>query len=529
MKVLIVDDDIFSIKGLEKGVAWKEDGITQVFQALSAVSARKILVEEEIDIMVCDIEMPNENGIELLQWIREQHLSIIVVFYSCHADFIYAQNAVKLQVLDYVLKPAPYSEIDIVLKKAVEERKKQLATRKEKKFTGKKALALHEKFMRAILDGTIPDNQKDIEKMAGVLGIEIQFGARFYPILHDIKQWNEILETWNKIDVEFSIKNIGREIFAIEGMKEPIIFPVFEKCYLTIIEGYKMEVEQSDICMKCRRFNQGIKRLTGYGINSYVGKQCGIELLQREVQALLDFSRAEGSIEDAVMVCDSRPDKTRENYTVLVDACYQEMLKNDKIRLYDNVLELFSRMDAAHDYSYNQMLEICRQYERVALAALDIKNIDRGLLINDKDYKDKERKASWGPEALRAFIDYTNEIVLDVLNRAGNERNVIAEVKAYIDQHVNEEISREELARMVFLNEDYLSRLFRKREGISITQYITERKIERAKSLLEIPEVSITMAAEGIGISNFPYFSKMFKRETGVSPSDYKKRKQRRE
>lgn len=529
MRALVVDDDIFSIKGLEKGVAWEKDGITQVSQALSAVAARKILMEETIDIMICDIEMPNESGIELLQWVRERNISIIVIFYSCHADFIYAQNAVKLQVFDYVLKPAPYSEIDRILKKAVDEREKQLAIRHEKKFTGKKELALYEKFMRAVLDGTIPSDQKAIEKMAGILGIEIRYGTKFCPILHDVKHWNEILRTWNKIDVEFSIKNIGREVLAFDRMKEPVIFPVFEKYYLTVLEGYGTEAEQNDICMKCRRFNQGFKKLIGYGINSYVGKWCEIEQFQKEVQNLLEFSRAENSIENVVMAYGIRINQKREDYSALIDNCYQLLLKNDRLHLYESVSALFNRLDKGHDYSYYQMVEISRQYERAALAVLDIKNIDRGILINDNEYKDKERKASWGPESLRIFIDHTNEIVLEALNKAGNERNVIAEVKSYIDQHVNEEISREELAGMVFLNEDYLSRLFRKREGISMTQYITERKIEKAKALLDVPEISITMAAEGIGISNFPYFSKMFKRETGLTPSDYKKRREKNE
>ena len=88
-------------------------------------------------------------------------------------------------------------------------------------------------------------------------------------------------------------------------------------------------------------------------------------------------------------------------------------------------------------------------------------------------------------------------------------------------------ITREELAEVVFLNEDYMSRLFRKQEGISLTQYMTDRKIEKAKELLEVPDITVTMAAEEIGITNFHYFSKIFKREVGISPSEYKRRCQK--
>ena len=117
MKLLVTDDEVISVKGLMAGVNWKSCGIDEVFCAYSAADARRICEEQEIAILLCDIEMPGENGIELIRWIREQKPHIECLLLTCHTDFQYAQEALKLGCNDYLVKPVPYVEIEKSIQK----------------------------------------------------------------------------------------------------------------------------------------------------------------------------------------------------------------------------------------------------------------------------------------------------------------------------------------------------------------------------------------------------------------------------
>ncbi len=112
MNLLIVDDEVITIKGMMNGIDWKACGIDgKIWTAYSAESALKILNTQEIHLMLCDIEMSGDNGIDLLRSIRGINKEIACIFLTCHANFEYAQDAISLGCSDYILKPAPYEVI----------------------------------------------------------------------------------------------------------------------------------------------------------------------------------------------------------------------------------------------------------------------------------------------------------------------------------------------------------------------------------------------------------------------------------
>ena len=118
MNLLIVDDEVITIKGMMNGIDWKACGIDgKIWTAYSAESALKILNTQEIHLMLCDIEMSGDNGIDLLRSIRGINKEIACIFLTCHANFEYAQDAISLGCSDYILKPAPYEVIAERVKK----------------------------------------------------------------------------------------------------------------------------------------------------------------------------------------------------------------------------------------------------------------------------------------------------------------------------------------------------------------------------------------------------------------------------
>ena len=120
INVLIVDDQINVVSGVMFGVHWDRLGISQIYKAYNAYEAKQVLLEKPVDIMLCDIEMPVENGLSLLAWCRKQEMDVETIFLTAHADFLYAKEAVALGSFDYILQPARYEEIEDAVRRATE-------------------------------------------------------------------------------------------------------------------------------------------------------------------------------------------------------------------------------------------------------------------------------------------------------------------------------------------------------------------------------------------------------------------------
>lgn len=118
--VLIVDDEELAIQGLEAGIDWDGLNINRLHKAHSKDEAVRLLEGESVDIVITDIEMPNGGGLELIKWIKENRPDIRCVFYTGHAEFSYALEALRLGVDDYLLKPMPYDELEAILRRIAE-------------------------------------------------------------------------------------------------------------------------------------------------------------------------------------------------------------------------------------------------------------------------------------------------------------------------------------------------------------------------------------------------------------------------
>ena len=115
MTLLIVDDEIITVKGILKGVDWVQLPFEDVSWALSAQEAKAVFEKQPVDMMLCDIEMKGDNGIELLEWVRGQGFDTECIFLTCHDEFKFAQQALRLQGMDYLLKPVPYDRLQKIL------------------------------------------------------------------------------------------------------------------------------------------------------------------------------------------------------------------------------------------------------------------------------------------------------------------------------------------------------------------------------------------------------------------------------
>lgn len=119
MNLLIVNDEIRTANGIKKGIDWRLYGIDEVYIVYDAQGGKDVIQENEIDILLCDIEMLGENGLSLLKWIREEGYETECIFLTCHANFQYAKEAIGLGCQDYILIPAKYEDIGYAVLKVV--------------------------------------------------------------------------------------------------------------------------------------------------------------------------------------------------------------------------------------------------------------------------------------------------------------------------------------------------------------------------------------------------------------------------
>lgn len=135
MSILIVDDEALTRKSLIAGVDWERLNIGDIYEAYSAEFAKRIILGNRIDIILLDVEMPGENGIEFLEWIRnEARLNVPCAFLTCHASFEYAQAAMKLHGFDYLLKPMNYWEVEDLILRMCGNSKEQVEKQRVEKY-----------------------------------------------------------------------------------------------------------------------------------------------------------------------------------------------------------------------------------------------------------------------------------------------------------------------------------------------------------------------------------------------------------
>ena len=115
MNILIVDDDSYVLEMIRKKLDWERMGITEIFSATSANQAKEIITGQTIDILLSDIEMPGESGLELLEWVRRQNIDLEAMFLTSYAEFEYAKKAIELKSLEYYLKPVDEEALSLSL------------------------------------------------------------------------------------------------------------------------------------------------------------------------------------------------------------------------------------------------------------------------------------------------------------------------------------------------------------------------------------------------------------------------------
>lgn len=131
-------------------------------------------------------------------------------------------------------------------------------------------------------------------------------------------------------------------------------------------------------------------------------------------------------------------------------------------------------------------------------------------------------KACSSVQNLREWVSGVLEQYEEYITNASNQDAAVTTIKNYIHSHLEQDLTRESLAAMVYLTPDYLSHLFKRETGFSLTNYIIYERIEEAKRMLAGTDKSVSEIATRCGFQNISYFSRQFRRFTGVTPREFR-------
>ena len=216
MNVLIVDDQKAIVESLRDGIRWKDLGVDKVYTACSAREAKLVLVNFPVDVMLSDIEMPEEDGLELCQWAKESLPSLECIFLTSHADFSYAREAIRLGSFDYILQPVRYEEVEAVLRKAegkIRENQSVRQLQNTRKLVVEQRDTILEALCMKLRQGKEADAEQILSTLAELLQPDFKEAA-FYPAAVRITKWNRVTNTWDEKLVRLVIRNVLEELFA---------------------------------------------------------------------------------------------------------------------------------------------------------------------------------------------------------------------------------------------------------------------------------------------------------------------------
>ncbi|THF84126.1 helix-turn-helix domain-containing protein [Cohnella fermenti] len=527
IRVLIVDDEIYAVKGLVSGVRWEEAGVGAVFEAYHAAMAKEILLREEIDVMICDIEMPEASGLELMEWAAEQCLPVETIVLTCHSEFSYAQKALQLGGTDYLLKPVVYADLEQVLAKTVrkaQEKRKvselgDLYQKYAELWNSRKPLLI-ERFWEDLLERRIrPDREAIAAALAGC-DIDVRDIERVRLVLISLEQWEKPLSEREEEIMEYAVRKAAEEILLASQTGHVIRDRRGHTIAIVPVPEGGADGSEEDLARLCRTYLDACRQYFYCRLSCYVGEPTAIEEAIGSYLALQNaeyrnVSRMNAIIELKEEPLDvSFPSAAQPSMLELADLLEQgkreEALRalGEKLRQEELTVETLTGM-------YHSLLQ-------VVYYVLHRRGFSAALLYGGEGWPDA-RQAAKSVERFESWAERVLETADRLLESHSSASPVVQKVKAIVTERLSEELTREDLAAAVFLNPAYLSRLFRKETGMVLTEYILQEKMRRASELLATTESSISEIAGGLGYGNFSYFARQFRKVYGETPHDYRK------
>ena len=524
MNLLIVDDESIEIEALERILrnTGREDITT--FKASNVRQARTIFQQNEIDVLLCDIEMPQETGLELLAWTGKNSPGTESVLITCHADFSYAKEALKLGSLDYLLKPVQPEELMKAVGKAekkLNEKKEEIVQKHRSELWRQHKPHIAEYIWQEIINGRMQAELPEVERFLSEINLQ-NSGAEVFPIVIRIDD-RDILDKMGT--ARKMIRVIKRNASAL-FLKNPSAGTIFEAepdvlVLLLFTENTDVK-NRENIDEKSRKLISILKKHYGYVVSCFYRRGCTIDLLEKEYKFIMAASKKNTDKECTIIMnldSDASVPFSFPDMVQIEKALEKQDISVIKHEIYHLIKELSRNADLTA-YKLNQV-----QMDYIQILSFFLKS--KGVLIHQLNQQllisSGLGNSGDALAELEQWMSSYAEKALDIIQTSRNRHSVIEKIRHYFGEHMAEGLNCEDLAEYVMLNPVYLNRIFKKETGKSFSEFLQNERLNRAKLLLKNQNLTVADVALDVGYTSFSYFSRMFRKFTGVSPNQYRK------
>lgn len=528
-KLIIVEDEEIVRSGLKNGTDWDSLGFQVVGTASNGIEALELIENQMPNVVLTDIRMPDMDGIELMKIIRQRHSDVEIVILSGYNDFEYARNAIKYGAYEYLTKPVDDNEFQRVFQEIYQNirRKRQNLYNNKNEKTGEQSLdaeKLRDIFLSTLLSK--PLDKQFIRNSISELNIYINENSYCIAALQP-----ETVENGYNIDVgslfkgetvKFLISN-GYPYAIFEGVCIILLSKEIGSSYYDLKKDMKTYKEYLE-----NKLNHdfGIDIPVSVGISQMCSGLQSIRTAFDEASQALQFKfyRGAGKVISYSDVSTNKPGIVQANQlNSLIGNLIEVAFSQERHEVARKVRELFGfiRQEVFPDITFIRIkcLEL--------FVLIDNKLKEKGIVLDDLGkmellYRDIFNKATI--DDLQAWlITKLESIFISSKNASCEQSNsLLQQVKGYILKNIREKIYLNDIAATVHMSPNYLSAAFTKETGLNLSKYIMDVKIEKAKEYLAESDMRIQEISDELGFSDYRYFSTVFKKETGLTPLDYR-------
>lgn len=529
MTAILVDDDYPVLRYLSQSVSWETLGIELIGSYSNGHEAWEAGSRSLPDIVITDIGMPKMNGLELLENLNKVHSGFRAVILSCHNEFVYAQQAMKLRVSDYLLKESlSVEQLQAVLQTVTDElREEKRRSVEVRNYMQKEALnrsVLKEKFLKDTLQSSAW-TKEDWIKQARLYGVELE--AKYYlPIVIVVDRIHATAKS-RKMDestIGFAVENVFQEV--LDSGHQCFIAPYNQEQLVVLICCDDPAGEQQLLTYSLQK---GIKAVHSYLKLSVTclmgGPAWNPEEVRRSLRPMLmetdhRFYLEEGRVHSFKQAVYSNQDNMHAEYSRFFSAMNDSLTLNLPDQL-ENIIAEWGDWVRSGCFDPGDVKEWVLQF----LMDLQMKT-KYTLQYKSEVSEDKLHDAMNGIHTMSHLQCWIRQYLQDLSRKLSvlairSKRTEVIRAQQYVIQHVTEKITLEQMADDLNLNSSYFSRLFKRETGQNFIEYVNMVKLQKGKQLLQQSRMTVEGVSDYLGYSNKSYFIKLFRRETGMTPSEY--------
>lgn len=476
--ILLVEDEVVELETLKNFVDWNSCGITKVYSARGARSAMSIVAEYEPDIIITDIQMPKVSGIELARMIREEGYSCRIIFLTGYDKFEYARQAVQLHAEDFLLKPFQVDEVEELVTRIVQNIKK------EKQDTQKGRMA----------------SGKIIEQMCLGLIDDMNLVCEMY--------FQKTPQNLNFQLIALYLSNYSMQA-DIEKMQGVIHCFRLDKITFVVLETYYSPV---------RFFTEIRERWPEYSFRGMISgttvSAAELAIICHEMELRQDelFFATPGSLFKLSDLNLHRISDRRMNQMEQRGQILEAIITSNEPEAKRILVDIFQKLEGLNQKSY------CQNIFRLYIYLREKTGFLEGIQLEDADILQAESATTLQEHMSR----YVSDLIEKYCPKDKKQLSVF--VKNYIDLHYGELCMVEQMAEVVDLSPNYLRKIFKDEVGITILEYLTDYRLEKARDFLRKTNDKVKDISLYVGYENVSYFTKIFTKRYGMTPNEYRKK-----